>query len=43
MHRTADERKEEETVKNRIFTGKFVLAPKFAGASTMEDYYGWTD
>ncbi len=31
--------KEGNTVKNKIFTGKFVLAPGFTGASGMEGYY----
>ncbi len=30
---------EEDTVKNKFFTGKFVLTPKFAGNVRMEDNY----
>ncbi len=33
----------ENTVKNKFFTGKFVLALKFAGASRMEELYGIHD
>ena len=29
----------ESTVKNKFFTDKFVLTPKFAGVGSMEDYY----
>lgn len=29
----------EESVKNKFFTDKFVLTPKFAGVGSMEDYY----
>ena len=31
---------EEVTVKNKFFTDKFLLTPKFAGVGSMEDYYG---
>ena len=29
----------ESTLKNKFFTDKFVLTPKFAGVGSMEDYY----
>ena len=29
----------ESTLKNKFFTDKFVLTPKFAGGGSMEDYY----
>ncbi len=32
----------DNTVKNKFFTDKIVLTPKFTGVGSMEDHYGTT-